>query len=285
MQLKREGKLGKSKSNDKADMIEDDEEDITMDTAESSKVAPSDEISPEYTLLEKLRRSRVMEGKSTQFTRQYQEKLKQKLSRQNAVDDTGESDEGDADNDDSDDEENDAATISLVAQKWEEKIAQASSKKADDVNFVKEMDAKEQELNQLYGYRQEREGQEKSVVSSDGEDTPKSTSGVGGSWKASSSPEGIEIYKPTRGSWGAFPRPKDISKAYGGGRRVGAGYTSEDSVRKSEEETRAKLRAYREKVGIVVQSEIDHADEIEEALMLSSRAMLVSRRCEPRIYL
>ena len=39
-----------------------------------------------------------------------------------------------------------------------------------------------------------------------------------------------DTYKPKSGSWGAFPRPRDISKAYGGGRRVGAGYSKEDDA-------------------------------------------------------
>lgn len=101
----------------------------------------------------------------------------------------------------------------------------------------------------------------------------RTTTGIGGSWaKNETSTE--EKYRPSRGSWGYFERPKDISKAYGGGKRVGAGYTKEStSSAVSIEETRRKLQAYREKVGIDVQSEKDHAAEIEEALGIGQRAM------------
>merc|ERR1719401_1278362 len=61
-----------------------------------------------------------------------------------------------------------------------------------------------------------------------------------------------ESYRPSRGSWGYFERPKDISKAYGGGKRVGAGVTvDEESRLKAEEE---------------------NASEIEEAINLASLA-------------
>eukprot|EP00956_Cyclotella_meneghiniana_P043731 scaffold284863_cov93-Cyclotella_meneghiniana.AAC.4 len=98
----------------------------------------------------------------------------------------------------------------------------------------------------------------------------KTTSGVGGSWAPTD--EKTDEYKPSKsGTWGVFPRPKSISQAYGGGRRVGAGVTSvpQDSA----ERTRELLRAYQEKVGIDVQSEKDHKEIIEEALELAGRAM------------
>eukprot|EP00543_Licmophora_paradoxa_P018510 CAMPEP_0202473746 /NCGR_PEP_ID=MMETSP1360-20130828/91899_1 /ASSEMBLY_ACC=CAM_ASM_000848 /TAXON_ID=515479 /ORGANISM="Licmophora paradoxa, Strain CCMP2313" /LENGTH=45 /DNA_ID= /DNA_START= /DNA_END= /DNA_ORIENTATION= len=43
------------------------------------------------------------------------------------------------------------------------------------------------------------------------------TTGIGGSWNKNASAK-QETYRPSRGSWGYFERPKDISKAYGGGR-------------------------------------------------------------------
>jgi len=87
----------------------------------------------------------------------------------------------------------------------------------------------------------------------------------------------VETYQPKTGSWGAFPRPKDISKAYGGGRRVGAGFDASSSFETSQEDTRARLRQYREKVGIDVQSEKEYANEIEEALRIAGYAMQVSK--------
>lgn len=98
----------------------------------------------------------------------------------------------------------------------------------------------------------------------------KTTSGVGGSWAPQA--DQTEEYKPSSsGTWGVFPRPKSISKAYGGGKRVGAGVTTVNE--ESAESTREKLRAFREKMGIEVQSEKDNQAIIEEAISLAERAM------------
>jgi len=106
----------------------------------------------------------------------------------------------------------------------------------------------------------------------------RTTSGIGGTWSQDEATE-VETYRPSRGSWGYFPRPKDISRAYGGGKEVGASVRStlEDEIRKkeSEENTRELLRNYREKAGIDVQSEKDNAQEINEALAIGQRAMQV----------
>lgn len=100
------------------------------------------------------------------------------------------------------------------------------------------------------------------------------TSGIGGSW-AKNETSKTETYRPANGGWGYFPRPKDISKAYGGGKKINPQSSFEDELRKQKEveETRDKLKRYREVVGIDVQSEKDHAGEIETALVLGQRAM------------
>ena len=101
--------------------------------------------------------------------------------------------------------------------------------------------------------------------------TNMTTSGVGGSWKKSEN-EPEADYKPKVGGWGVFPRPKSISEAYGGGRRIGAGYDKvDDEAQKSN--TQRLLKDYRKKVGIEVPSEKEHAAEIEEALSIGQRAM------------
>jgi hypothetical protein len=102
------------------------------------------------------------------------------------------------------------------------------------------------------------------------------TTGIGGSWDrggGATSDAEQDVYQPKTGSWGAFPRPRDISKAYGGGRRVGPGYTNEETAISSVEETRRRLQEYRVKMGIDVASEKEHADEIDEALKMASYAM------------
>ena len=99
------------------------------------------------------------------------------------------------------------------------------------------------------------------------------TSGVGGSWNPTNETQTVDMYQPKTGSWGAFPRPRDISKAYGGGRRVGPGYSNEEARLNSTEATRLRLKQYREKAGIEVQSEKDHAVEIDQALSIGGLAM------------
>jgi hypothetical protein len=96
----------------------------------------------------------------------------------------------------------------------------------------------------------------------------KTTSGVGGSW---SPPTQTDEYKPSKsGTWGVFPRPKSISQAYGGGKRVGAGITN---VNSNSNEVGELLRAFNERHGIEVQSENDNKEIIDEALAIAERAM------------
>ena len=68
---------------------------------------------------------------------------------------------------------------------------------------------------------------------------------------STTSPE--KDYKPARSSWGVFDRPKNISQAFGGGNRMGAGVSlspEEEARRDAEtEETLARLKRYREKRG------------------------------------
>lgn len=105
------------------------------------------------------------------------------------------------------------------------------------------------------------------------ESTVQTTSGVGGSW-SSPNKQSPDEYQPKVGTWGAFPRPRNISVAYGGGKRVGAEVKTDEKLKQqSIDSTKERLRAYREKMGIEVQSEKDYADVIEEALLLASRAM------------
>jgi hypothetical protein len=99
----------------------------------------------------------------------------------------------------------------------------------------------------------------------------RTTTGVGGTWtKDDKLTE--DMYKPKTGSWGAFPRPKDISKTYGGGRRVGAGFSKEDDAN-ANIKTQRLLKEYRRKVGIEVPTEQEHAAEIDEALKIGQLAM------------
>ena len=75
----------------------------------------------------------------------------------------------------------------------------------------------------------------------------KTTSGIGGSWAP---PTDTEVHKPTgSGSWGVFERPADISKAFGGGKRIGVGAPEQNNVvnETKARETAERLRRFREK--------------------------------------
>ena len=168
--------------------------------------------------------------------------------------------------DDFDDEEeiSEEDLVELVA----EKMLQQRDEKAQQEREALKKSARER-LAQLEAERLAVQQQQDSESNTELKQT---TSGVGGSWKKNSTAE-ADLYQPKSGSWGAFPRPRDISKTYGGGRRVGPGYSNEAAVAKSTAATRDRLRAYREKVGIIVQSEKDHEEEIEQALKIAEYAM------------
>ncbi|CAG9466262.1 unnamed protein product [Pedinophyceae sp. YPF-701] len=65
-------------------------------------------------------------------------------------------------------------------------------------------------------------------------------------------------YNPTVTTWGVFPRPRNISEAYGGGRVIKPGeYEDEDAAKKRLERTRQLMQNYRVASGLVY----DPADE------------------------
>lgn len=98
-------------------------------------------------------------------------------------------------------------------------------------------------------------------------ETKKTTSGIGGTWTGADAASAGE-HKPKVATWGVFERPADISKAYGGGRKIGVdGYTPpEDEVKAKEAKTKELLSAYRKSVGVDRELEDKHREEIEDAL-------------------
>jgi len=102
---------------------------------------------------------------------------------------------------------------------------------------------------------------------------PKTTTGVGGTWAGTG--EDGEAHKPKVSTWGVSERPADISKAYGGGRRVGVGgyVPSEEEVARKQAETKAKLEAYRRSIGADIELERAHKDEIDAALVEARQLM------------
>ncbi|KAG2427366.1 hypothetical protein HXX76_012559 [Chlamydomonas incerta] len=72
-----------------------------------------------------------------------------------------------------------------------------------------------------------------------------------------------DVYKPKVSTWGMFPRPKDISEAYGGGRDIKPGQELETPKQRAERERSyaAALAAYKTKAGL----EVDPDDEDKAA--------------------
>ena len=165
-------------------------------------------------------------------------------------------------------DESDEDLVELVARKLEEK----RQRKRDEEEAQRKAKVKQLQEQML-------QSSTTSASSSTGTTTPPpqppKTTGVGGAWQKSENATSTEdTYRPSRGSWGYFERPKDISKAFGGGRRVGAGYQDELAVTDSDRSrTKQLLQRYREKVGLEVASEKEHADEIEEAVRIGKAAM------------
>mmetsp|Transcript_29166 Transcript_29166/g.113269 ORF Transcript_29166/g.113269 Transcript_29166/m.113269 type:complete len:361 (-) Transcript_29166:2545-3627(-) len=94
--------------------------------------------------------------------------------------------------------------------------------------------------------------------------------------------EGAQIYKPKVSTWGVFERPDDISKAYGGGKRIpvgGVNLESEESQEKLEK-TRKLLQNYKLSSGLENKDEEKYREEILEAIELSNDLLVRARPAE-----
>lgn len=97
-------------------------------------------------------------------------------------------------------------------------------------------------------------------------DTSKFADGTASSEPMPTQDEKSDIYKPRVSTWGVFPRPSNISKAYGGGRNIRPGQlleTKEDRAAK-EARTRQLLATYKSKIGLNVDPKLK--SECEKAL-------------------
>uniref|UniRef100_A0A7S0T4K8 Transmembrane protein n=1 Tax=Erythrolobus madagascarensis TaxID=708628 RepID=A0A7S0T4K8_9RHOD len=92
------------------------------------------------------------------------------------------------------------------------------------------------------------------------------------------------VHKPKVSTWGVFPRPDNISKAYGGGRTIPRGglqpreETEED--RKKAQRTKALLDSYRTAMGIDTKREEQHRETVLEAIAKSRKLLKDSRPYE-----
>jgi hypothetical protein len=93
------------------------------------------------------------------------------------------------------------------------------------------------------------------------------------------SPEGEPgiAYKPKVKTWGVFPRPENISDAYGGGKNIPIGgkvipRDDPDALRR-DQEIQARLARYRKGQGIDMEREKKHEPEIAAALAQAEKCM------------
>ena len=203
------------------------------------------------TTLDKLRRER-QKMRDNPVMDKYEDKISKKLGKKKnlMMDFVDASDNQDfSDNnsvggemptqDDLDDEE--AEILEAVERALEKKRKRevSASALATPVKLVDEMEelAKKMQKEQKETLKEDSEGNKEAVV------VEKTTTGIGGAWEKNETVK-ADTYRPANGGWGYFPRPKDISKAYGGGKRIGAEVktTYEDELRKQTdvEETREK---------------------------------------------
>ncbi|CAM9252814.1 unnamed protein product [Pylaiella littoralis] len=101
----------------------------------------------------------------------------------------------------------------------------------------------------------------------------KLTGSVGGRWEKPKEGVDVDKHKPVVSTWGVFERPKDMSKAFGGGRDPTLKKLDPDEKRRRDEETKAILNSYRGSTGEDLKREKASETEIAAALEQSKRAM------------
>ncbi|KAK8943286.1 hypothetical protein KSP39_PZI009005 [Platanthera zijinensis] len=79
--------------------------------------------------------------------------------------------------------------------------------------------------------------------------------------------DGSNLYKPKVSTWGVFPRPKNISKTFGGGRVIASGEMLETPETREAKEKRSKelISAYKGNMGSII-IDAKTQDECEKAL-------------------
>lgn len=89
--------------------------------------------------------------------------------------------------------------------------------------------------------------------------------------------EDEDVYRPTVRSWGMFPRPQNISKAYGGGRNIQLGGETLSAEEKAAKDKRTKelIAAYRNRQNIVIDAKTKA--ECNEALREGDEMMNTGR--------
>lgn len=67
---------------------------------------------------------------------------------------------------------------------------------------------------------------------------------MGGRWEKPKEGSDVDTHKPVVSTWGVFERPKDMSKAFGGGRDPTLKRLDPEERRRRDEETKAILNRW-----------------------------------------
>jgi len=126
-------------------------------------------------------------------------------------------------------------------------------------------DMRAEEFTALKTARERARGAEIITVDAAANEAEGGEGGAGAGGEGSGPENG---YRPRVSTWGVFPRPDNISKAYGGGRTIRPGDALESPEEKEArlKRQRAALESYRKKVGLTV----DPRDEAEAARLVAA---------------
>lgn len=115
-------------------------------------------------------------------------------------------------------------------------------------------------------------------------DASKFGSSAASETKTSSEEESPDLYKPKVSTWGVFPRPRNISKTFGGGRNIRPGEALETPQDRATKEARTKqlLASYKRNIGLSMDPKLKA--ECEEALEDGDSLMDVGKLMEALPY-
>ncbi|KAL1518921.1 hypothetical protein AB1Y20_003193 [Prymnesium parvum] len=146
-------------------------------------------------------------------------------------------------------------------------VLSAAAEAAEKAKAAAEAEAEAQEWLRLSPEEQlarAQQGREEEAPSESA--ARQTTSGIGGTWTGEEAAK-VKKHKPKVSTWGVFDRPADISKAYGGGRRIGVGGYQESAEEREKKKAllAEKMKEYRKSLGIDSSVEEEHVDEIKAA--------------------
>ncbi|PRW45125.1 hypothetical protein C2E21_6403 [Chlorella sorokiniana] len=135
---------------------------------------------------------------------------------------------------------------------------------AEQFTLAKEELIKQQEVeivtvDAAYAARLRREKAAQQAAARQGGTAAEAAGAAGAEEAAQQGEEGEDYHKPKVATWGVFPRPRNISEAYGGGRNLKPGQALESEEAAAERQARvsAALKEYRKTLGLDVDPAVE----------------------------